>query len=36
VLAGQTLTRRDLAELAEGSMCLNCRACTYPKCPFGK
>jgi formylmethanofuran dehydrogenase subunit E len=36
VLAGLTLTRRDLAELAEGSMCLSCRACTYPKCPFGK
>lgn len=36
VLAGLRLTRRDLAELAEGSMCLSCRACTYPKCPFGK
>ncbi|KHK03671.1 FmdE family protein [Desulfovibrio sp. TomC] len=36
VLAGLTLTRHDLAELAEGSMCLSCRSCTYPKCPFGK
>lgn len=36
VLAGLALTRRDLAGLAEGSMCLSCRACTYPKCPFGK
>lgn len=36
VLAGLALTRRDLAELAEGSMCLSCRSCTYPKCPFGK
>jgi len=36
ILAGVRPTRRDLAELAEGSMCLSCRACTYPKCPFGK
>lgn len=36
VLAGLTPTRRDLAELAEGAMCLSCRSCTYPKCPFGK
>jgi formylmethanofuran dehydrogenase subunit E len=36
VLAGLTPSRRDLAELAEGAMCLSCRACTYPKCPFGK
>ncbi len=36
VLAGVSLTRRDLAGLAEGAMCLSCRACTYPKCPFGK
>jgi len=36
VLAGLRPTRRDLAGLAEGAMCLNCRACTYPKCPFGK
>jgi formylmethanofuran dehydrogenase subunit E len=36
VLSGMKLTRRDMAGLAEGSMCLSCRACTYPKCPFGK
>ncbi len=36
VLAGVPLTRREVAGLAEGSMCLSCRACTYPKCPFGK
>jgi formylmethanofuran dehydrogenase subunit E len=36
VLAGLRPTRRDLAGLAEGAMCLSCRACTYPKCPFGK
>ncbi|HCR13895.1 MAG TPA: trehalose-binding protein, partial [Solidesulfovibrio sp.] len=36
VLAGVAITRRELAGLAEGAMCLSCRACTYPKCPFGK
>ena len=36
VLAGLRLTRRELASLAEGAMCLSCRVCTYPKCPFGK
>ncbi|MGE4536981.1 MAG: FmdE family protein [Desulfovibrio sp.] len=36
VLAGLRPTRRDLAAMAEGAMCLSCRACTYPKCPFGK
>lgn len=36
VLAGLRPDRRALAELAEGSLCLACRSCTYPKCPFGK
>ncbi|MGE4292022.1 MAG: FmdE family protein [Desulfovibrio sp.] len=36
LLAGQELTRRDLADLAEGGYCLNCKVCTFPKCPFGK
>ncbi len=36
LLAGQQLTRSDLARLAEGSFCLNCKQCTFPKCPFGK
>jgi formylmethanofuran dehydrogenase subunit E len=36
LLAGLTITRLDIAQMAEGGFCLNCRACTYPKCPFGK
>jgi formylmethanofuran dehydrogenase subunit E len=36
ILAGQHLTRKDLSEYAEGGFCLNCKACTFPKCPFGK
>ncbi len=36
VLAGLEITRRDLADMAEGGFCLDCRTCTFPKCPFGK
>jgi formylmethanofuran dehydrogenase subunit E len=36
LLAGLTLTRHDLAHMANGALCLECKACTFPKCPFGK
>lgn len=37
LLAGLTITRRDLARLANGAFCLECKVCTFPqKCPFGK
>ncbi|WP_028321946.1 molybdopterin-binding protein [Desulfatiglans anilini] len=36
VLAGEEITRRDLAVMAHGGMCLQCEACRYPVCPFGK
>ncbi len=36
MLAGVPVTRSDLAKMAEGGFCLNCRACTYPNCTFGK
>ncbi|MGA7563259.1 MAG: FmdE family protein [Desulfobaccales bacterium] len=37
LLAGLTVTRRDLARLANGAFCLDCKVCTFPqKCPFGK
>jgi formylmethanofuran dehydrogenase subunit E len=36
LLAGQTLTRKDLAKLGEGGFCMNCKTCSFPKCPFGK
>ena len=35
LLAGVEITRRDLAKLGHGSFCLECKACTFPKCPFG-
>ncbi|MBW2095677.1 MAG: molybdopterin-binding protein [Deltaproteobacteria bacterium] len=36
VLAGERITRKDLAETAHGGLCLNCDTCHYPVCPFGK
>ena len=36
LLAGMTIGRKELARLAVGGMCMECKTCTYPKCPFGK
>ncbi len=36
VLAEQEFSRQELGAMGEGSFCLNCRSCTFPKCPFGK
>jgi len=36
VLAGEAITRKDLAAMAHGGLCLNCEQCRYPVCPFGK
>jgi hypothetical protein len=36
VLAGEIITRKDLAALAHGGLCLQCEVCRYPLCPFGK
>ncbi len=36
LLAGLPITRSDLARLGEGGLCLQCRTCTFPKCPFGR
>jgi molybdenum cofactor synthesis domain-containing protein len=36
VLAGEWLTKQDIAVLGYGGLCLNCPVCTYPICPFGK
>ena len=36
LLADVELSRRDVARMAEGGFCLNCKSCTFPKCPFGK
>ena len=36
VLAGEKITRREIAELGHGGLCLRCKTCRYPVCPFGK
>ncbi len=36
VLAGERITRKDLAAMAHGGMCLECETCHFPRCSFGK
>ena len=36
VLAGVNITRQDLAKMGNGGLCLGCKACTFPKCPYCK
>ena len=36
VLADEKLTKRDIAELGHGGLCMDCPVCTYPHCSFGK
>ena len=36
VLAGEKITRQDLAAMAHGGLCLNCEECRFPRCAFGK
>jgi molybdenum cofactor synthesis domain-containing protein len=36
VLAGDEITKDDIAEMGHGGLCMNCRECRYPVCPFGK
>lgn len=36
ILAGEKITRQDLASMSHGGLCLNCDRCNYPVCPFGK
>ena len=35
ILAGLPITRGDLARLGHGGLCMECKTCTFPKCPFG-
>jgi len=36
LMAGERPTRRDLARLSHGGLCLNCETCRFPACSFGK
>jgi len=36
VLAGERVGRKELAQMGHGGLCLKCKRCHYPICPFGK
>lgn len=36
VLAGDEITEDDIARMGHGGLCMNCKKCRYPICPFGK
>lgn len=36
ILAKEEITKKDMAKLGHGGLCLNCEVCTFPVCPFGK
>jgi molybdenum cofactor synthesis domain-containing protein len=36
LLAGEQPDNRDLAQLAHGGLCMDCKPCNYPACSFGK
>ncbi|MBU0987210.1 MAG: trehalose-binding protein [Proteobacteria bacterium] len=36
ILAGVPIYRGDLADFGHGAMCLECKTCAFPKCPFGR
>ena len=36
IAAGVELTKADLVALGEGGLCLGCKPCHWPSCPFGK
>lgn len=36
LLADDKIAAKELSQLGEGGLCLNCPVCTYPNCGFGK
>jgi hypothetical protein len=36
ILAGDQPDNRDLAALAHGGLCMDCKPCKFPACSFGK
>lgn len=36
ILADVPVTRADIARMGNGGLCLGCKPCKYPICPFGK
>lgn len=36
ILAGERITKADIAAYGHGGFCMNCEICSYPNCHFGK
>ena len=36
LLTGERIGRAEIAAMGHGGLCLSCRKCRYPVCPFGK
>ena len=36
IAAGAEMTKADFAVMGEGGLCLGCKPCHWPNCPFGK
>lgn len=36
IAAGVRLEKKDFIALGEGGLCLGCKPCTFPHCPFGR
>ena len=36
ILAKDTITKKEIAALGHGGLCLKCPVCTFPHCEFGK
>lgn len=36
ILAGEKVSRRDIARMGHGGLCQNCKVCHYPICTFGR
>ena len=36
IAAGVEITRAEIAAMGEGGLCLGCKPCRFPICPFGK
>jgi molybdopterin biosynthesis enzyme len=36
IMAGEHIGKKELAFFGHGGLCMDCKECTYPHCPFGK
>jgi len=36
ILAGDIVTKKDIAAMGHGGLCMQCEECRYPLCPFGR